>query len=137
MAYDKVVDSAELDAKLTAIADGFRLSRGTTQKYTLDEMAVLASEKATSVPDGTNVTFGNVDGNPAEREEAYAITSADLNELGAVAQRITKNSSLVTVGEIISILQLAEFLPVGQASTTWNASQLMIFASNSVGTLEE
>ena len=31
--------------KLTAIADGFRTSRGTEQKYTLDEMAVLAAEK--------------------------------------------------------------------------------------------
>ena len=31
--------------KLTAIGDGFRSSRGTEQKYTLDEMAVLAAEK--------------------------------------------------------------------------------------------
>ena len=31
--------------KLVAIGDGFRSSRGTTQKYTLDEMAVLAGEK--------------------------------------------------------------------------------------------
>ena len=29
--------------KLTAIADGFRASRGTTQAYTLDEMAELAA----------------------------------------------------------------------------------------------
>lgn len=34
-----------LTDKLTAIADGFRASRGTSQKYTLDEMAVLAAEK--------------------------------------------------------------------------------------------
>lgn len=40
MAYRKIEDS-----KLTAIADGFRLSRGTTEKYTLDMMATLASEK--------------------------------------------------------------------------------------------
>ena len=30
--------------KLTAIADGFRASRGTTAKLSLDEMAVLAAE---------------------------------------------------------------------------------------------
>ena len=30
--------------KLRAIADGFRSSRGTTQQYTLDEMATLAAE---------------------------------------------------------------------------------------------
>lgn len=34
-----------LTDKITAIADGFRTSRGTEQKYTLDEMAVLAVEK--------------------------------------------------------------------------------------------
>ena len=33
-----------LTDKLTAIGDGFRTSRGTTQEYTLDEMAVLAAE---------------------------------------------------------------------------------------------
>lgn len=32
--------------KLTAIGDGFRTSRGTTDKYTLDQMAVLAAEPA-------------------------------------------------------------------------------------------
>lgn len=30
--------------KITAIADGFRSSRGTTDKYTLDQMATLAAE---------------------------------------------------------------------------------------------
>lgn len=34
-----------LTNKLTAIADGFRSSRKTTNKYSLDEMAVLAAEK--------------------------------------------------------------------------------------------
>lgn len=34
-----------LTDKLTAIADGFRASRGMSQKYTLDEMAILAAEK--------------------------------------------------------------------------------------------
>ena len=33
-----------LTDKLVAIADGFRSSRGTTKKYTLDEMAILAAE---------------------------------------------------------------------------------------------
>lgn len=41
-----------LTDKLTAIADGFRESRETTQKYTLDEMAILAAEKITQ-PSGT------------------------------------------------------------------------------------
>ena len=33
------------DEKLAAIAEGFRSSRGTTEKLSLDEMAVLAAEK--------------------------------------------------------------------------------------------
>lgn len=32
--------------KLTAIADGFRASRGTTEKLTLDDMVVLAGESS-------------------------------------------------------------------------------------------
>lgn len=36
--------------KLTAIADGFRTSRGTEQRYTLDEMAVLAAEVLSGMP---------------------------------------------------------------------------------------
>lgn len=39
-----------LTDKLTAIADGFRTSRGTEDKYTLDQMAVLAGEKVGSDP---------------------------------------------------------------------------------------
>lgn len=45
--------------KLTAIAEGFRSSRGTTEKLSLDEMAQLAAVLAESVPDGTAVTFGS------------------------------------------------------------------------------
>ena len=63
-----------LTDKLTAIADGFRLSRETDKKFTLEEMAVLAAEKASSVPDGTDVTFGNVKKivvTPAPDNKAY------------------------------------------------------------------
>lgn len=44
--------------KLTAIADGFRTSRGTEQKYTLDEMAVLAAEKVGGNSGGGGEDFG-------------------------------------------------------------------------------
>lgn len=39
MAYDKVVDSAALDASLTAIADAIRAKAGTSDAMTLDGMA--------------------------------------------------------------------------------------------------
>lgn len=42
-----------LTDKLTAIADGFRSSRGTTEGLSLEEMAVLAAEKTGITPEGT------------------------------------------------------------------------------------
>ena len=42
-----------LTDKLTAIADGFRLSRGTNKKYTLDEMAILAAQEIVAGSDGS------------------------------------------------------------------------------------
>ena len=39
MAYDKVVDSAALDAALTAIADAIRYKTGSTEELTLEGMA--------------------------------------------------------------------------------------------------
>lgn len=43
--------------KLVAIGDGFRSSRGTTKKYTLDEMAVLAAENAGNLPENAKVYY--------------------------------------------------------------------------------
>ena len=48
-----------LTDKLTAIANGFRTSRGTEQKYTLDEMAVLAAEKVGCGGGSLNIAYGN------------------------------------------------------------------------------
>ena len=49
--------------KLRAIADGFRSSRGTTQEYSLDEMATLAAEPVGGVGGG---------GGDSEWEEQFA-----------------------------------------------------------------
>lgn len=38
MAYDKVIDSAQLDANLTAVADAIRSKTGKTDKLTLEQM---------------------------------------------------------------------------------------------------
>lgn len=119
-----------LTDKLTAIADGFRLSRETDKKYTLDEMAVLAAEKAESYPDGSEVTFGIVDGEPVEREEAYAITSADLNALGAVTQNVACKNALMTVADMIYWLNRAKFIPQGHAESALDT--VGMFTSNAV-----
>lgn len=51
-----------LTDKLTAIADGFRTSRGTTEKLTLDDMAVLAGEAVggSDVEEGTLIYEGTI-----------------------------------------------------------------------------
>ena len=54
-----------LTDKLTSIADGFRSSRGTTDKYTLEQMAVLAAEPVggggADLPEEAFVISGNCD----------------------------------------------------------------------------
>jgi hypothetical protein len=248
--------------KLKAIADGFRASRGTEQEYSLDEMAVLAAEKGEAVPDGTNVTFGNVQQTnenvpvgkalyndavlpiipadtlasypyawirnntesgyydlfmytgtfwhsggiiypqgglkkwyrveistaesatewtfyqdnsdyygvsttrpvlwsnhdirngsadateiyfagselvtggettlvPVEREEAYSIKSEDLNALGAVSQFVAGKTALMTIGEMIYVLNKAKFIPQGNAESVLDS--VGMFSSNAVG----
>ena len=62
-----------LTDKLTAIADGFRTSRGTEQKYTLDEMAVLAAEKVGGNSGGGG-SGGGIIFKGAALEEIYAGT---------------------------------------------------------------
>lgn len=106
-----------LTDKLRAIGEGFRLSRETTKEFTLEEMAVLAAEKAESVPDGTDVTFGNVEGIPVEREEAYAIASADLNALGAITQKMAGKSALMTIADMVYWLNRVIYIPQGNAES--------------------
>ena len=61
---------------LTAIADGFRSSRGTTQKYTLDEMAVLAAEKTSG---GGSMFASTASGRIPEYEKGTANSEFTLN----------------------------------------------------------
>ena len=87
-------------------------------------------------PDGTDVTFGNVDGVPVEREEAYAILSVNLNELGRIAQAVAGKSELMTIDEMIYHLDRAKFVPQGSASSEFDMSVLS-FVSSAVGELQE
>lgn len=56
MAYDKVVDSAALDASLTAIADAIRAKAGTSDAMTLDGMV----EAIAAIQAGGGVTYGTI-----------------------------------------------------------------------------
>lgn len=61
---------------LTAIADGFRSSRETTKKYTLDEMAVLAAEKTSG---GGSMFASNASGRIPEYERGTALSEFTLD----------------------------------------------------------
>lgn len=89
-----------------------------------------------SAPDGTNVTFGNVDGVPVEREEAYAILSVNLNELGRITQAVAGTSELMTIDEMLYHLDRAKFIPQGTANSVFDMGTLN-FETNAVGELTE
>lgn len=62
------------DKSLTAIADGFRTSRGTTTKYTLDEMALLAAERGVDTSEDTVSADNLLEGVTAHNSDGEQIT---------------------------------------------------------------
>lgn len=121
-----------LTDKLTAIADAIRAKTGKTDGLTLAQMPgeIADIQSGSNIPDGTNVTFGNVDGIPVEREEAYAIASADLNALGAVTQNMAGQNALMTVADMIYWLNRVKFVPQGYAESALDT--VGMFTSNAV-----
>ena len=69
-----------LTDKLVAIADGFRSSRGTTKKYTLDEMATLAAEPI-SCSTTTDFTIGYGYNNPASNTKTLYFNDVNLTTM--------------------------------------------------------
>jgi hypothetical protein len=106
---------------LVAIADAIRARTGSTEGLKLPAGFVEAVDGITgeSVPDGSAVTFGYENGEPVEREEQYAIASADLNELGAVAQKMAGKRALMTVADMVYWLNRVQFIPQGNAESTF------------------
>jgi hypothetical protein len=90
-----------LTDKLTAIADGFRASRGTTEKYSLEQMAVLAAEPAGG---------GNCDGKHIIEVDTLPTENIDENAVylcgGAYYTYCTKLADILLLRE-----SLADLLP--------------------------
>ena len=71
-----------LTDKLVAIADGFRSSRGTTKKYTLDEMAILAAEPINNGSTTTSdFTIGYGYNNPASNTKTLYFNDVNLTTM--------------------------------------------------------
>ena len=69
-----------LTDKLVAIADGFRSSRGTTKKYTLDEMATLAAEPINGSTTA-DFTIGYGYNNPASNTKTLYFNDVNLTTM--------------------------------------------------------
>ena len=115
-----------LTDKLTAIADGFRTSRGTEQKYTLDEMAVLAAEKVGGGGAGLNIAYGDTapddttklwvkaeEPNVVEVTTGKAFTAGSISTIGTFANTLCQCRA-VAVGK--KVYQFGGYFPGG--STT-------------------
>ena len=77
------------EESLVALADALRERTGGTEGLSFPNGFIGAlDELGSNLPDNEGVTFGNVDDVPVEREESYAISSEDLNALGAITQNI-------------------------------------------------
>ena len=113
--------------KLSAIADAIRYKTGKTDSLTLDQMVeeiegIETGGGGGDVPNGSRVTFGYENGAPVEREAMYAIASVDLNELGAVTQKMSGKKALVTVSDMIRLLNQVQFIPRGNAESVVHLS---------------
>ena len=67
--------------KLTAIADGFRSSRGTTKKYTLDEMATLAAEPINGSTTTSDFTIGYGYNDPIADKKTLYFNNVNLTTM--------------------------------------------------------
>lgn len=87
------------DTSLETVADSIRAKAGISEKLVFPDgwKAAVDNISVGSAPDGSAVTFGYENGEPVEREEQYAITSADLNTLGAAVQNVCDVKYLLTV----------------------------------------
>lgn len=126
------------ESRLVNIADAIRGKTGGTEAITLEQMPteIAGISVGESIPDGSAVTFGNENDAPVDREEKYSIASADLNELGRISQSAGGNNNLLTVSEMIAILDRAKFLQFDYAETAVKKMPGLCVAS-ATGTLME
>lgn len=109
------------DTSLATVADSIRAKAGISEKLEFPNgwKAAVDNISVGSAPDGSAVTFGYENGEPVEREEQYAIASADLNELGAVTQKMAGKRALMTVADMVYWLKRVQFIPQGNATSAF------------------
>ena len=105
--------------KLIEIADAIRAKTGSSEPLGFPSEFAPAIEGIIGIviPDGSDIVFGNQNGEPVEREEAYSILSKDLNAIGAIAQKMAGRRSPMTVADMIYWLNRVQFIPQGNAES--------------------
>lgn len=91
----------------------------TLKSPTSSKRIQILGEIGSGLPDGSVTTFGNVDGKPVEREEAYAINATELNAIGAITQKMAGKKALMTVAEMIYWLNRVQYIPQGNAESSF------------------
>lgn len=104
------------DYSLRAIANSIRRKLSTTEEFTLEKMPEKIDGIA-DYPRADDSTFGKVDDAPVERAPIYIIDSEDLNELGALAQKMAGKKALMSIEDMIYWLGRVQFIPQGYAET--------------------
>ena len=133
---NEAIGNLKLQSKTVTPTDAEQTITADEGYFGLASVIVEAAEGGDSAPDGTDVTFGNVDGAPVEREEAYTILSVNLNELGRITQAVAGKSELMTIDEMLYHLDRAKFVPQGFASSVFDMGTIS-FTSSAVGVLQE
>lgn len=100
------------DYSIKAIASSIRRKLNTTEEFAIDKMPEKIDGIA-DYPQADEFTFGKVNDTPVEREPEYIIDSEDLNELGAIAQKIAGKKVLMSIKDMIYWLNRVQFIPHG------------------------
>lgn len=132
-AGDKISVVTAYDQFGDATAEDVRAGKTFTSATGLKVTGKASGGSGDNIPDGTNVTFGNVDGTHVEREAVYTISSEDLNALGAIGQRASGSNDLMTISDVIYWLNRAQFTYKGIAESSIGVD----LESSAVGTLQE
>ena len=107
----------------------------TLKSPTSSKRIQILGEIGSGLPDGSVTTFGNVDGNPVEREEAYAINATELNAIGAITQKMAGKKALMTVAEMIYWLNRVQYIPQGNAESVQSIVPQISIATGIVPTV--
>lgn len=111
MAYDKVIDSAVLDADLTAVADAIRAKGGTSE--------------ALSFPDGFVSAVGAIQAGGGGGNDATAIARSILDKTIA---RYVDDEPINIMGGVFKDCKMLEYVNMPNTDGSWSGIQTDIFS---------